>query len=255
MTDIGVVRGRFQVFHLKHLEYVLAAKMRCRKLLIGIEEPDRIFRKEQNPFTYFERFEMIHDSLIDFGIRRDEFEIIPFPSDHPERILNYVPQGAEYYLNICDEEDEKLRNALEQRGFQTEVLIQKTYETRGVTSSEVRECILNGLEWRHLVPKKVYEYIMCYHLDERMIAYKKYLEEQTLFDAVEQLEEEEAYREEMESLEEMEVQEENVICEHEGQELKEQAFEEKESEEQVHADNQGHEEEYEEDQDEKHSLE
>ena len=41
---------------------------------------------------------------------------------------------------------------------------------------------------------------MCYHLDERMIAYKKYLEEQTLFDAVEQLEEEEAYREEMESL-------------------------------------------------------
>ena len=199
MTDIGVVRGRFQVFHLKHLEYVLAAKMRCRKLLIGIEEPDRIFRKDQNPFTYYERFEMIHVSLIDFGIRRDEFEIVPFPSEHPERILNYVPQGAEFYLNLCDEDDEKLLAELEKMGFQTEVLIEKNEETRGVTSSEVRECILNGREWRSLVPKKVYEYIMCYHLDERMIAYKKYLEEQTLFDAVAQLEEEEEYREEMEN--------------------------------------------------------
>lgn len=26
MVELGVVRGRFQVFHLKHLEYVLAAK-------------------------------------------------------------------------------------------------------------------------------------------------------------------------------------------------------------------------------------
>lgn len=206
--ELGVVRGRFQVFHLKHLEYVLAAKMRCRKLLIGIEEPDRIFRKDQNPFTYFERFEMIHDSLIDFGIRRDEFEIIPFPSDHPERIKNYVPQGAEFYLNICDEDDEKLLKELDKIGFKTEVLIQKTPDTKGVTSSEIRDCILSGREWRSLVPKKVYEYIMCYHLDERMIAYKKYLEEQTLFDAVAQLEEEEEYREEMESYDEPEASEE-----------------------------------------------
>ena len=50
MTDIGVVRGRFQVFHLKHLEYVLAAKMRCRKLLIGIEEPERIFRRDKSVY-------------------------------------------------------------------------------------------------------------------------------------------------------------------------------------------------------------
>lgn len=204
MVDIGVVRGRFQIFHLKHLEYVLAAKMRCRKLLIGIEEPDRIFRKEMNPFTYYERFEMIHDSLIDFGIRRDEFEIVPFPSEHPERILNYVPPYAEFYLNICDEDDEKLRIALEKMGLKTEVLIQKDSESKGISSSDIREYILTGQEWKTLVPKKVYEYIMCYHLDERMIAYQQYLEEQTLFEAVEQLEEEEAYREEMEYFTELE---------------------------------------------------
>ena len=63
---------------------------------------------------------------------------------------------------------------------------------------------MTGQDWKTLVPKKVYEYIMCYHLDERMIAYQQYLEEQTLFEAVEQLEEEEAYREEMEYFTELE---------------------------------------------------
>lgn len=36
MIDIGVVYGRFQILHLKHLEYILAAKMRCRKLYVEI---------------------------------------------------------------------------------------------------------------------------------------------------------------------------------------------------------------------------
>ena len=31
MKDIGVVNGRFQVLNLKHMEYILAAKMRCQK--------------------------------------------------------------------------------------------------------------------------------------------------------------------------------------------------------------------------------
>ena len=40
MTETGVVNARFQIPHLKHIEYVLAAKMRCRKLYIGITNPD-----------------------------------------------------------------------------------------------------------------------------------------------------------------------------------------------------------------------
>ena len=40
MIETGVVNGRFQVLHLKHMEYILAAKMRCRKLYIGLTNPD-----------------------------------------------------------------------------------------------------------------------------------------------------------------------------------------------------------------------
>ena len=39
MTETGVIHGRFQILHLKHMEYILAAKMRCKKLYIGITNP------------------------------------------------------------------------------------------------------------------------------------------------------------------------------------------------------------------------
>ena len=41
MIELGAVCGRFQIFHNDHLQYVLAAKERCRRLIVGITSPDR----------------------------------------------------------------------------------------------------------------------------------------------------------------------------------------------------------------------
>ena len=46
MVEKGVVNARFQVLHLKHMEYLLAAKMRCQKLYIGITNPDPSYVRE-----------------------------------------------------------------------------------------------------------------------------------------------------------------------------------------------------------------
>ena len=46
MVEKGIVYGRFQILHFKHLEYFLAAKMRCRKLYIGIMVPDSSYLEE-----------------------------------------------------------------------------------------------------------------------------------------------------------------------------------------------------------------
>ena len=74
MVEKGVVNARFQIPHLKHIEYVLAAKMRCRKLYIGITNPDPSCVMESvndeirstpaaNPLTYLERYEMIRGAM------------------------------------------------------------------------------------------------------------------------------------------------------------------------------------------------
>lgn len=167
MEEIGVIHGRFQIFHLKHMEYMLAVKMRCRKLIVGIMEPDG-GRTERNPLTYYERFEMIHDALIDFGVKREEFEIVPFPIERGEVLLNYVPQEAVYYMSMVDEFEEEKLKILDILGLKTEILWRKSPGTKGITGTEVRECIAAGKEWRSLVPKTVYQYMVTRGLDERI---------------------------------------------------------------------------------------
>lgn len=177
MVDIGVVHGRFQILHLKHMEYLLAAKMRCKKLIIGITNPDGVYgrghRDMANPFTYYERLEMIHDALIDFGVKREEFEIIPFPIERPEVLLNYAPKDAVYYMSIVDEYEEEKLKITEGLDLKTEVLWRKSPETKGVTGAEVRKNIADGEEWRKLVPKTVYQYVISHDIDKRIKKMKR----------------------------------------------------------------------------------
>ena len=77
MIEKGLVYGRFQILHLKHVEYILAAKMRCKRLYIGItmsddlhvsggEEDNYRVRRSANPLTYIERYEMLRDTSLAF---------------------------------------------------------------------------------------------------------------------------------------------------------------------------------------------
>lgn len=179
MVDRGVVYGRFQILHLKHMEYMLAAKMRCKKLYIGITFPDDLYvsdeegvnyrtKKSANPLTYFERFEMVENSLLEFGVPRQDFDIIPFPIDRPDYLLQYAPKDATYFMSICDEWTQKNERLLGRLGLRTEKLWERKPEEKGTTGSIVRQKIIDGEKWNDLVPKPVYEYVISNEIDERM---------------------------------------------------------------------------------------
>lgn len=183
MIETGVANARFQVLHLKHMEYLLAAKMRCRKLYIGITNPDPSYVRESvndeerstesaNPLTYFERYEMIKGAMKEFGVPENEFDVIPFPINRPEYILQYAPKDAVYYLGICDGWDEEKYKILIGLGLKVEVLWRRTLEEKGVTGAWIRSCIATNQEWAHLVPKSVYEYITENGLDKRITIQK-----------------------------------------------------------------------------------
>ena len=180
MVDKGVVYGRFQILHLKHMEYLLAAKMRCRRLYVGITHPDITAyaatsaldvhgtTRRDNPLTYIERYEMIEGAMLDFGVDRNEFEIIPFPVSRPDMLAEYLPSKAVCYTNICGEWDEEKKKILEEAGWEVEVLFQKTEEEKGITSSQLREMIAEGKEWQAYVPKTVREYLLERQIDQRI---------------------------------------------------------------------------------------
>ena len=179
MTEIGVVNGRFQILHLKHMEYILAAKMRCKKLFIGLTNPDSLHTRDSvndenrsaksaNPLTYYERYEMIRGAMKEFNVPESEYDILPFPINCPEYLLQYVPNDAVYYMGVCDAWDEEKNKILRSLGLKTEILWRKKPEDKGITASWVRSCIATDHEWAHLVPKSVYRYLTEHDLDQRI---------------------------------------------------------------------------------------
>lgn len=181
MVETGVIFGRYQIFHLKHMEGVLAAKMRCNKLYIGITHPDIVayaatspldvngVTKMDNPLTYFERMEMIQGALRDFGVKRKEFEIIPFPVSQPDLITQYAPKNATYYMSICTPWDEEKYRILQSQGLKIQVLWRRDQEEMGMTGKNIRELItMNNNEWQQHVPRSVAEYIIEHGIDRRI---------------------------------------------------------------------------------------
>ena len=157
----GCVHGRFQPFHSGHLEYALLAKKRCRRLLIGVTNPDLTWimpeaananrhTAESNPFTYFERALMLRDSLLDEGLEAGEFLVAPFPIQQPELCRYYVPEGTIHFIRVYSGWEEEKVCRLRAHGLTVEVLSRD--EEKAVSGTEVRRLIRAGLAWEHLVP-------------------------------------------------------------------------------------------------------
>ncbi len=187
MDKVGVIHGRFQLLHNDHMKYLLAGKERCEHLIIGICNPEvdltkytdanpHRSKKSSNPLTYFERMECIKYSMIEAGVKQEEFDIVPFPINFPDKIFNYAPLDAKYYMTIYDEwGEEKLKSLQNDLKLDVEVLWRVTLEEKGISASDIRKCIQEEKEWKQFVPKFVYHYIKEHSLDQRI---KGFLDEE-----------------------------------------------------------------------------
>lgn len=177
---LGVIHGRFQVLHNDHMKYLLAGKQRCERLIIGICNPEMDLTKytktnphrskqSANPLTFLERMECIKNALLEAGVKQEEFEIVPFPINFPEKIFNYAPKEAKYYMTIYDEwGEEKLKLLKQDLKLDVEVLWRVPLEQKGISALHIRECIQQGKEWKQYVPQSVYQYIKENKLDIRI---------------------------------------------------------------------------------------
>ena len=178
MVELGFIHGRFQLFHNDHLNYALLAKEQCKKLIVGITSPENamLIREEidphrsevaSNPFTYFERFEMVKLALLEAGIKREEFEIVPYPIERPEILYNYVPLSATSFFTIYDDWGYEKIHRLGELGYGTHELFDK--REKAMCSTEIRQKIVDGDDWKAMVPNAVYEYIIEHGLTEKVI--------------------------------------------------------------------------------------
>lgn len=179
MYKTGVIHGRFQILHNDHLRYLLAGKALSKHLVVGITNPDPFLSKNEdadpnrskplyNPLTYYERHIMLKKALAYAGIGHDDFTIVPFPINFPERYKYYVPMDAVFFLSIYDDWGRRKLHYFRSMGIKTHVLRDVAPEKKGISATDIRHKIITGQPWEHLVPDPVPPLIYQWKLPDRL---------------------------------------------------------------------------------------
>jgi len=164
--DIGTIHGRFQIIHNDHMKYLMAGKKLCKHLIVGITNPDPSLTKDHdsnphrstpiaNPLTYYERYVMIKEALLEEGLKFSEFSIVPFPINVPELLKYYVPMDVVFFLSIYDDWGRQKKAYLESLGLKVHVLWEVPLEEKGLSGSDIRNSMLKGEPWKHFLPAVV----------------------------------------------------------------------------------------------------
>ena len=161
--DLGTIHGRFQILHNDHLKFIMAGKELCEHLIVGITNPDPSLTKNHesnphrskpiaNPLTFYERYVMIRDNLLESELKYSEFSIVPFPINVPELLKFYVPMNVVFFLSIYDDWGRQKKKYLESQRLKVHVLWDVPLENKGLSGSDIRESMLKGEPWKQFVP-------------------------------------------------------------------------------------------------------
>lgn len=143
----GLLIGRFQPFHLGHLEAIRFALSEVDKLWIGIGSSNKAIEKN-NPFTADERKEMIISSIDESISNQIQIYYIPDLANHSKWIQNInslVPDFDVVFTN--DELTQSLYSKLGKK------VISVPFKDRDVLSgTNIRNKILSDQNWQTMVP-------------------------------------------------------------------------------------------------------
>lgn len=164
----GMIHGRFQPFHLGHLEYLKGAAARSDEVFVGITNPDPTHVKpeasdpvrhlpESNPYTYVERLLMVKAAAAGAGLAPERLHVIPFPVNTPELWDAYVPRDVVQYIRLFSDWGGTKLDRLRAAGF--EVVVLDEGAEKELSGADVRAAIREGREWEELVPAGVADVI------------------------------------------------------------------------------------------------
>jgi len=144
----GLLIGRFQPFHLGHLDAIHFALSKVEKLWLGIGSTNKPPQKN-NPFSADERKEMILGSLNDTILKKIQIYYIPDLENHLKWIENIDSILPEF--DIVFTNDELTEHLYSKR--KTNVISVPFTQRDSFSGTNVREKILSDQKWEHLVPE------------------------------------------------------------------------------------------------------
>jgi len=144
----GLLIGRFQPFHLGHLEALRFALTKVDKLWVGLGSSNKPIEKN-NPFTAEERKEMILSSIDDSMKEKISIYFIPDVDNHVKWIQNIdtiVPK-----FDIIFSNDELTKHLYSKRI--TQVVSIPFLNRDKLSGTNIRDLIISDQKWEDLVPE------------------------------------------------------------------------------------------------------
>jgi nicotinamide-nucleotide adenylyltransferase len=146
--------GRFQPFHKGHLKVIQNASKKYNEVIVGIGS-SQYGSTLDNPFTADERKLMIEKSLKTTGI--ENYKIVLIPDIHNP------PKWVDHVLSIVSDFDVVISN----NSLTKQLFSEKGYAVKGTpvyyknkySGKEIRNRMIEGKKWKHLVTLETFKVI------------------------------------------------------------------------------------------------
>ncbi|MEM1772381.1 MAG: nicotinamide-nucleotide adenylyltransferase [Desulfurococcaceae archaeon] len=154
--------GRFQPFHNGHM-YAVKHILESHDELVIVVAAAQYNYTMDNPFTAGERIEMIKLALEELYSKCYIIPVdnIPNNFEWPRHVLSYTPR-----VNIVYSNNEFVKLLFKNYGIEVE----NTPVLPGVSGTIIRKAMAEGVNWKHMVPRRVVEFIESIKGEERVKA-------------------------------------------------------------------------------------
>jgi nicotinamide-nucleotide adenylyltransferase len=156
MVERGLFVGRFQPFQFGHLKAIKDILEEVDELVIVIGSA-QYSHNVNNPFTAGERLVMVRKALKEAKIDYSRFWIVPVPDVHLHMMWVSAVEGYTPHFDVVYSNEPLTQRLFTEAGYKVKAI--NFHERKLYSSTEIRERMLKGENWKKLVPKSVADFI------------------------------------------------------------------------------------------------
>jgi nicotinamide-nucleotide adenylyltransferase len=157
VVNRGLYVGRFQPFHLGHLDIIKYALKQVDELVIVIGSA-QYSHKTNNPFTAGERLVMVRQALREAGVADSKLWIVPVPDVHLHMLWVSAVEGYTPKFNLVFSNEPLTKRLFMEAGYEVKPI--PLFERKVYMSTFVREKMVKDDSWTEFVPKSIADFIL-----------------------------------------------------------------------------------------------
>ena len=161
----GLMMGRFQPFHLGHLDLVKQILNECDEVIIAVTSSQFNYL-EKDPFTAGERMEMIHNSLKDASINLTRCFVVSLENQFNIAMWGSYLKSALPHFDKVYSGNDYVSMLLSDSGIN--VVKPVFLDVSQYNATKIRQMIISDENWKDFVPNAVYELLIKINAKNRL---------------------------------------------------------------------------------------